>query len=217
MLSLKGETGSRGNAVPSPQAPPCVILRPPTRPPAGRRLTARPTPRGISRGPRPHIAGRGIATAYIALPQDNISHAARRRIPRVILRPAIRQAVRISKTATKPFWRYVRTQLVRGERNICAGKSQACSNRASRFVALVEIPTPAFVRGLWMTRTRYVRTQLFPVQCYFFSPHRLASAVSRFSFDERGAKEKLPKENTEKDFALYGARPKAPPWETVTF
>ncbi|MBQ8340979.1 MAG: hypothetical protein IJY22_01205 [Clostridia bacterium] len=51
----------------------------------------------------------------------------------------------------------------------------------------------------------------------FFSPHCLASLHSHFSFGERGAKEKLSKEIAAKDFALCGARPNAPPWETVTF
>ena len=68
----------------------------------------------------------------------------------VILRPAIRQAVRISKTATKPFWRYVRTKALQGKRNICAGKGLACSHRASRFVALVEIHSTRLLASLGM-------------------------------------------------------------------
>ena len=101
----------RRHAIPAPR----VILRPPTK--VARRATSH---RAASAARYiawvcPHIAGRGVATAYIALPQGNISHAARQRPPCVILRPAIRQAVRISKTATKPFWRYVRTKLFRAQ------------------------------------------------------------------------------------------------------
>jgi hypothetical protein len=40
--------------------------------------------------------------------------------------------------------------------------------------------------------------------------------VSHFFFDTRGAKKKFTKRNA-KDFALCGARPKAPPLETASF
>ncbi|MBR6727300.1 MAG: hypothetical protein IKM08_03825 [Clostridia bacterium] len=48
----------------------------------------------------PHIAGRGIATAYIALPQGNISHAARQRTRRIALQ-APTAAFLLTKEAQK--------------------------------------------------------------------------------------------------------------------